>query len=85
MCIVVCCMLQGSIYRRVLYVTGIVPRDDDGKIMRAQGEIEFVAACFTYPRNSDRTLNGATFKVKRGEFVGLTGETGSGKSTTLLP
>eukprot|EP00927_Polykrikos_kofoidii_P080904 TRINITY_DN7792_c0_g1_i1.p1 TRINITY_DN7792_c0_g1~~TRINITY_DN7792_c0_g1_i1.p1 ORF type:complete len:1019 (+),score=159.21 TRINITY_DN7792_c0_g1_i1:144-3059(+) len=62
---------------------GIIPKSDSGEIILSKGDIEFEGACFTYPRNSDRTLNGTTFKVFRGEFVGLTGETGSGKSTVL--
>ena len=62
---------------------GIIPKDDSGQPLRAKGDIEFIDAVFTYPRNSDPTLNGASFKVEAGEFVGLTGETGSGKSTTL--
>jgi ABC-type multidrug transport system fused ATPase/permease subunit len=62
---------------------GIIPKDENGNIIAAKGDIELVNVCFTYPRNSDPTLNGATFKVNRGEFCGLTGETGSGKSTVL--
>jgi|EP01047_Picozoa_sp_COSAG01_P027270 ABC-type multidrug transport system fused ATPase/permease subunit len=57
--------------------------DKAGQPLRAKGDIEFTDVCFTYPRNSDRTLNGSSFVVRAGEFVGLTGETGSGKSTTL--
>ena len=55
---------------------GEIPKDESGEPLRAKGDIEFTNVCFTYPRNSDPTLNGASFRVNAGEFVGLTGETG---------
>ena len=42
-----------------------------------KGEIEFEDVWFTYPKNTEPTLKGVSFKVHAGEFCGLTGETSS--------
>ncbi len=52
------------------------------------GEIEFKNVSFKYPGSSgDMVLENINFKVKKGETIGILGETGSGKSTfvNLIP
>ncbi|QIK96137.1 ABC transporter ATP-binding protein [Sphingomonas sp. HDW15A] len=43
--------------------------------------IEFHGVCFAYPKVSVPVLEGASFTIKRGEWLGLSGATGAGKST----
>lgn len=45
------------------------------------GEMVFHKVCFTYPETGIEALKGISFSVKPGEIVGITGRTGSGKST----
>ena len=39
--------------------------------------------CFPAPAPSKHILRGASFKIRRGEAVGIIGSSGTGKSTTL--
>jgi len=39
---------------------------------------------FKYPTGQTEALNGVSFTVQRGEFIGITGPTGAGKSTLAL-
>jgi energy-coupling factor transporter ATP-binding protein EcfA2 len=39
---------------------------------------------FKYPTAATETLQGLTFAVRRGEFIGITGPTGAGKTTLAL-
>lgn len=45
--------------------------------------IEFNNVYFTYPNTSIKVLNGITFKVEEGDFLGVMGHTGAGKTTIL--
>jgi len=54
----------------------------------SEGEIEFKNVSFKYPESSgDMVLENINFKAKKGETIGILGETGSGKSTfvNLIP
>ena len=48
-----------------------------------QGTIEFSGVTFHYPGDREPTLRDATFKIGCGEFIGITGDSGSGKSTAM--
>ena len=37
---------------------------------------------FRYPKNSEDTIRGVSFDIKKGEIFGLLGPSGVGKSTT---
>ena len=39
---------------------------------------------FSYDNKSSRPLKNINFEIKKGEFIGITGKTGSGKSTLFL-
>lgn len=61
-----------------------VERPEGKKFVRREnihGDIEFQNVKFTYPEARKSALNGITFKVKRGEKVGIIGKNGSGKTT----
>jgi ATP-binding cassette subfamily B protein len=45
--------------------------------------IEFKDVFFTYPNTSIKVLNGISFTVEGGDFLGIMGHTGAGKTTIL--
>lgn len=49
--------------------------------------VEFDNVSFKYSEGGDAALNSITFKAKKGEYIGIIGGTGSGKSTliSLIP
>jgi ATP-binding cassette subfamily B protein/ATP-binding cassette subfamily C protein LapB len=49
----------------------------------AQGDIEFKDVEFKYETNQYKTLSNINLKIKKGEKVGIIGQTGSGKSTLV--
>lgn len=51
---------------------------------KLQGDISFRGVYFHYPNRSELSiLNGLSFSAQRGETIGLVGESGCGKSTTI--
>lgn len=48
-----------------------------------KGDIEFKNVTYTYPNSGITAIRNLSFKVKRGETLGVVGKTGSGKSTIL--
>jgi ATP-binding cassette, subfamily B, bacterial PglK len=54
----------------------------DNKI-KFKKEIEFKNVFFTYPKSNKPILKNINFSIKKHEFVGIVGETGSGKSTLV--
>lgn len=46
-------------------------------------EIEFSNVYFKYEKNQPYIINNLSIKIKSGEFIGLIGETGSGKTTFI--
>lgn len=47
------------------------------------GTIEFVNVSFTYPNSKIQAIKNLSFKLNKGESLGIVGRTGSGKSTIL--
>lgn len=53
-------------------------------IYEIKGDIEFRNVSYTYPNTGIKALDNLSFKVNAGEFLTITGKTGSGKSTIAL-
>jgi ATP-binding cassette subfamily B multidrug efflux pump len=47
----------------------------------AQGRLEFKSVTFTYPERENAALRSLSFSLEPGEWLGITGPVGSGKST----
>lgn len=73
--------------RRVFAITDLEPSivDNPNSIELDEGisTIEFKNVHFTYPKTETAVLNGISFKLKCGDFLGIMGHTGAGKSTIL--
>jgi len=52
-----------------------------GNKIKFEKEIEFKNVFFTYPKSTKPILKNINFSIKKHEFLGIVGETGSGKST----
>ena len=61
----------------------IVDNDDAVALEGSIHTVEFNEVYFTYPNTSVKVLNGISFKVSEGEFLGVMGHTGAGKTTIL--
>lgn len=48
---------------------------------RLQGQVEFQEVVFRYPKQKKAVIEGISFTVQPGMFVGIVGRSGSGKST----
>ena len=53
-------------------------------IYEIKGDIEFRNVNYTYPNTGIKAVENLSFKVNAGEFITITGKTGSGKSTIAL-
>lgn len=56
---------------------------NDIKNNEFKGKIEYRNLSFKYPTSDHLNLRGVSFTINPGEFVGLVGQTGSGKSTIV--
>ncbi len=57
--------------------------DDLIEIDKLEGDIEFRDLSFHYPGNDLPALSNISFKINRGEMVGIIGRTGSGKTSLV--
>lgn len=73
--------------KRVFAVVDLEPTivDKEGAKVLEGGiqSVEFNDVYFTYPNTTIKVLNGITFKVEAGDFLGVMGHTGAGKTTIL--
>lgn len=60
----------------------LVPEENKG-ITELNGDIEYSDLSFSYPGNEQTALNNVNLKINKGEFVGIIGATGSGKTTLV--
>lgn len=56
-------------------------RENVTVLQNVDGEIEFKELTFRYPDSDYDALKNVSFKIESGEFVGIVGKTGSGKTT----
>ena len=61
----------------------IVDSDDATELLGPIETIEFKDVHFTYPNTSTKVLSGISFSVAGGQFLGVMGHTGAGKTTIL--
>ena len=47
------------------------------------GDVEFKNVSFSFAKSNINILDDVSFKVKKGQFIGIVGESGSGKSTLM--
>ena len=73
--------------RRVFALVDLEPtitdKEDAKELEGAITSIEFENVHFTYPGTSTKVLAGISFNVNAGEFIGVMGHTGAGKTTIL--
>ena len=73
--------------RRVFALVDLEPtiadKEDAKELEGAINSVEFEDVHFTYPGTSTKVLSGISFKVSAGEFLGVMGHTGAGKTTIL--
>lgn len=55
----------------------------DYKVSSSEKVAEIKNVCFTYPGSKSQTLNDVSFDIYKGEFFGIVGHNGSGKSTVM--
>ena len=59
------------------------PAEEEGDAASFAGSLRFEGVSFTYPGSSSPVLEQVDFILHRGDFVGLSGPTGGGKSTLI--
>jgi ABC-type multidrug transport system fused ATPase/permease subunit len=61
----------------------IIQLKDNNKILKFSQEISLKNLNFSYPLRKEFSLSNISMTVKKGNFIGIIGETGSGKSTLV--
>lgn len=57
---------------------------ESAPLLETSWSVEFQNVCFAYPNTSTLVLNNVSFRVKKGEKLGIIGYSGAGKTTILL-
>ncbi|SFR97617.1 ATP-binding cassette, subfamily B [Halomicrobium zhouii] len=71
------------VFGLIQYPTKITKSADAEPLRSVDGHVEYDDVSFTYPNADSATLKDVSFEAQPGEFVGLVGPTGAGKSTAL--
>ena len=73
--------------RRVFAVVDLEPEiydnEDAIELTEEISSVEFKDVYFTYPNTTVPVLSGISFKAEGGDFLGIMGHTGAGKTTIL--
>ncbi len=65
--------------------SGSLDLDDEGeKLVEIEGGIELKGVTFSYVKDDEGLLENIELDIEPGEFIGITGDTGSGKTTIML-
>lgn len=73
------------IYTRFKPVMDAVPEYAESReiLRRLNGDVEMRNVSFSYTSDTPNVLNDVSFRVKKGEYIGIVGPSGCGKSTML--
>ena len=71
------------LFEVIEYQSSITATDPTGLRPKINGQIEFRDVLFAYPHKATPVLQGVSFKVPAGSSLGITGSSGSGKSTIV--
>jgi ABC-type multidrug transport system fused ATPase/permease subunit len=71
------------LFALIEYQSSITATDPSGLKPKLEGHIEFRDVLFAYPHKATPVLQGVSFKVPAGTSLGITGSSGSGKSTIV--
>ena len=76
---------KASAQRMTTYLnTEVTVKDKDGLASKTlTGDIELKGLSFKYPDGDSDVLKNVSFKIKKGQMVGILGRTGSGKSSLV--
>ena len=69
--------------RKILDEKSLVAEPESPKKVQIHGNIDIHNLTFAYPGNERIVLKNINMKIRKGWFVGITGKTGSGKSTLI--
>jgi len=69
--------------RKILDEKSLVAEPESPKKVQIHGNIDIHNLTFAYPGNERTVLKNISMKIRKGWFVGITGKTGSGKSTLI--
>lgn len=69
-------------YSEIIEVEPSIVYPSEG-LEKIEGNVEFRNVTFAYPNDSSNSIEDISFKVKKGETIGIVGATGSGKSTIV--
>ena len=61
----------------------IKANDKEDEKIKFEKEISFKNVYFSYPKTYKQVLKNVSFSIKKNEFIGIVGETGTGKSTLV--
>lgn len=61
----------------------IIQNENSKMPLKFQDEINIKDLCFSYPDRKEFSLSKISINIKKGDFIGIIGETGSGKSTLI--
>lgn len=64
-------------------VVDVYDKDNAIEVEKLDGEIEFRNLTFTYPGDHKPVLKDISFKINKGDMVGIIGRTGSGKTSLV--
>ena len=76
-------VISDNRYNEIMSIEPNVKDIENPKGVIEFNEIEFLDVSFKYPFDETETIKNISFKIKKGETIGIVGPTGDGKSTLI--